>query len=181
MKPAPATNQRCEAPILRRSARRILSPLATATALMVLSLGVTMAQTNEAPQILFLHLKLKHNAISLVESNVAPGTLKPPRPAETGIRYELLSATGESLWQGWLDDPRERQIEYEDPPRSGKLKRKTFRREEAEFTMRVPVRAAAHRIEFHALEAPAMEATTTNQVRKLLGCLILNPEPHRAP
>jgi len=154
----------------------------TATALLLLGWGTPAAETNEQPGILFLQLKLKNKSISLVKTTTAPGVVKPPRVAETGIQYELLSATGELLWKGTIEDPAVRHVEYEDPPGSGKMKRKTIRLEETEFTLRVPLIAAAQRVEFYLLEPSAVDAKPgRNSTRKLLGascCLPNQIPPH---
>src|ERR1043166_1660851 len=130
-----------------------LLALACFTAWLVCGLGPLGAQTNDEPQILFLHLKLKNKTISLVKSTQVPGVVKAPRTAPTGLQYEVVSATGESLWKGTIEDPGERHLEYEDPPGSGKLKRKTIHFDEAAFMVRVPLLPAAQRVEFYTLES----------------------------
>ena len=120
--------------------------------LLLLCAGASWAQTNGEPKILFLHLKLKGQTVSLVETITRPGTLKRPQdPVADDLQYELLSGTGESLWKAAVPDPSIRHFEYEDPPGSGNLKRKTILLEEAEFTVRVPLVSKARQIEFYKL------------------------------
>jgi hypothetical protein len=125
-------------------------------------------QTNDSPRILFLLLKFKNNSVSLVESSVQPGYLK-PRPVEDipdGIHFDLISADGQALWRGVIENPSRRVVEFEEPPRSGKLKRKIIPVTEAEFTVRVPARADVRRIEFYTLQKSEPES---KGARKSLG------------
>jgi len=132
-------------------------------------------QTNASAGILFLHLQLKNNSVALVESSVQPGYLK-PRPVEdipNGIHFDLISADGRELWRGVIEDPSQRVVEYEEPPRSGKLKRKSIQAAEAEFTVRIPVLADARRIELYTLEKTGSAGKET---RRSLGSLSLPPK-----
>ena len=111
------------------------------------------AQSNSAPQILFLHLRVKNQAVSLMGSVTRPGVLKPPRDAAPGdLHYELSSASSKPLWKAAVADPTILRLEYEDPPGSGNLKRKTVVLNETEFTVRVPVVPEARRVDFYKLE-----------------------------
>jgi hypothetical protein len=116
-----------------------------------------VAQTNQQPSILFLHLVVTNQAISLVDSNLRPGVLKPGLEADsTGLFYELVSEAGATLWKGSMADPSVRHLEYEDPANPGKLQRKSVKLDKAEFTLRVPFHQSARRINFFklALGAP---------------------------
>src|SRR5437016_1116683 len=85
-----------------------------------------LAQTNGEPQILSLHLKIQNQTLSVIETNTRPGALKPPRDAEAaGLYYEVISSAGAALWKSTMEDPTVLHLEYEEPPHSGKLKRKT--------------------------------------------------------
>ena len=133
----------------------------------------------EKDQILFLQLKLKDEAITLVRSSVRPGHLKTPiAPDKKGeIRLELTAADGSSLWHEVMADPTVRRIEYEDPDNPGSLKSKEVRVTEAEFTVRVPFVKAAKQLNLHRLEKPARraDAQTPRQAGKLLGVVALPP------
>ena len=133
------------------------------------------AQTNETSKIVFLRLQLKGQSVSLIETTVRPGYLKTRRNLDLpdGIHFELSDRAGHPLWHGAIEDPRVRAVEYEDPPRSGKLKRKEFRLSEAGFTVRVPMLADAKRIEFYTLERAD---SGKDERRKSLGKLPL-PTP----
>jgi hypothetical protein len=63
--------------------------------------------------------------------------------------------TGESLWKAAVADPRILHLEYEDPPGSGNLKRKTIFLDEAEFTVRIPAVSKARQVDFYKLDPPA--------------------------
>jgi hypothetical protein len=111
----------------------------------------------------------------LLDTVVRPGVLKPQiNAAPVGVQYELVSEAGALLWKGTMPDPNVLHLEYDDPPGSGVLKRKTVVLPEAEFTVRVPVLPQAKRLDFYRLEAPASGATGEKSItRKLLGSLSL--------
>ncbi|MSU56860.1 MAG: hypothetical protein EXS35_01515 [Pedosphaera sp.] len=119
---------------------------------LLLTGAIGVAQTNDGPKILFLHVRVeKEKSIKLVESSVRDGELKPQPNTDQadGIHYELRAADGSSLWHGVVPDPSRRVVEFEDPPRSGKLKHKLIELPEMELTVRVPVRSGAQRVEFY--------------------------------
>lgn len=126
----------------------------TVTALLLAFLAINvLGQTNDGPRILFLHLQLKNESVSLIKSSVQPGHLKPrPNPDDTdGIHFELTDSDGFRLWTGAMADPRSRRVEHEDPPGSGKLKSKKVELRDPEFTVRVPLLSEARQIEFYTL------------------------------
>jgi hypothetical protein len=132
------------------------------------------AQTNPQPHILFLHLKVTNQAVSLVDSNLRPGVLKPGREADsTGLFYELVSEAGTTIWKGSMADPNLRHLEYEDPANPGKLQRKRVQLDEAEFTLRVPFHQAARRINFFKLASSAAGAASQKSSRTSLGSITL--------
>ncbi len=130
------------------------------------------AQTNDSPKILFLELQLRTNSVSLVRAAVRPGVLKPRPPvsASSAIYFDLVSKDGQVLWQGSTEDPRSRVIEYEDPPRSGKLRRKTARFDETGFSVRLPSLANAQRVEFYEWEK---SGNTQPDRRRIIGIIPL--------
>jgi hypothetical protein len=141
-----------------------------------------LAQTNAAPQILFLHLRLTQKDIALVESSVRPGVAKPQPNAETKeIQFELVSSRDKVLWRGAMDDPRVRHVEFENPPRSGHLKRKIIQSKEAEATIRVPLLAEARQIDFYALDSAEVGKSDKPPARKLLGTVALLADGKPAP
>lgn len=114
--------------------------------------ATALGQTNEGSKILFLHLQVqKDKSVKLLDSVTRPGELKPPANTEIhgGIHYELIDADGKSLWHAAIADPSERIIEHGDPSRSGKLKQMRVELPEAEFSIRVPVKTNAVRLEFY--------------------------------
>lgn len=143
--------------------------------------GLHAAQTNSEPQIVFLHLGLKHNNISLVKITTAPGVVKPSPFIQAGIQYEVISVTGEPLWKGTVADPGERRFECEDPRHSGRLNRKPRHIDDVEFTVRVPAFAAAKQIDFYILEPVAVAKHEKSSVRKPLGSVVLSPNPIPPP
>ena len=166
-----------------RRDRRWLQVVAVAVGLGLLGLTRLSAQTNQEAGILFLHLKLNAQGGSLVKSTFRPGVLKPqPNPEGRDLVCEVISAKGETLWKGGLDDPRVQRFEYEDPPRSGRLKRKEIRREEAEFTLRVPALSEARRLEIYRLApAGAGGKGEPGRAKKSCGSIVLPPKPTSGP
>ena len=82
--------------------------------LLVANSLVAEAQTNSGPGILFLHLKVTNQTISLVEATLRPGVLKRVREADsTALFCELLAEDGTTLWKGNMPDPTLRHFEYE--------------------------------------------------------------------
>ena len=157
----------------KRKAYRISDGLLV---LLLFCAGVSSAQTNGEPKILFLHLKLKSQTVSLVETVTRPGTLKRPRdPAADELHYELLSGTGESLWKAAVPDPSVRHLEYEDPSGSGNLKRKSIPLDEAEFTVRVPLVSKARQVEFYKLAPAASGAKGEKRLAKISFGTVLLP------
>jgi hypothetical protein len=142
---------------------------------LMLEAGPLQAQTNEEPQIIFLHLKFKSGTISLVDSVTRPGVLKVQRDApEADLHYELISATGQTLWQATSEDPSTQHLEYEEPPHSGVLKRRTIHLVEVEFTVRVPFMVSARRVDFFKLEPqPPGTPGVKSAARRNLGSIVL--------
>jgi len=141
----------------RSSGWGVLGPSAVSGGLLFLMLARPLAveaQTNGAPGILFLHLKVQKQTVSLVEATVRPGVLKPgPEGDSTALHCQLVSEAGTPLWKGSLADPTVRHFEYEDPATPGKLQHRVVQLDEAEFTLRVPSLPEAHRIDFYKLRS----------------------------
>jgi hypothetical protein len=129
----------------------------------------------EKDQILFLHLKLKGDALTLVKSSVSPGRLKTPiAPERKGEIYlELTAGGGLSLWSDVMVDPTLKRMEYEDPEHPGAWKVKEVRVTEVEFTVRVPFHSEAKQLKLYRLDKPASrtDAVAPGKVKKLLGAL----------
>jgi len=133
------------------------------------------AQPQSEAQIVFLHLRMKSDTLALVKSALRPGRVKQRRLVEKsgGIYYEVISASGKSLWQGVTDDPSQQRLEYEDPDHPGELKIKYVELNEAEFTLRIPFKPAMHRLELYRI-APAAPVSGRQKVaRQLIGSVPL--------
>jgi hypothetical protein len=142
------------------------------------------AGESQGEQILFLHLKITNDVVSLVESTVVPGHLKVPIVSEKqgGLYLELTSTNSIPLWADVMADPRVRRYEYEDPDHPGQLKVKEVKLDQAEFTIRVPGRIEATHLNIYRLEQPAAKsaAAASSQTRTLLGRIELHvPEAVR--
>jgi len=148
---------------------------------LVLLLGFLLhlnAGENQGEQILFLHLKITNNVISLMESTAATGHLKPTITAEKqgDLYLELTSTNSLPTWTDVVSDPLVRRYEYEDPDRPGQLKVKEVKVDQAEFTIRVPGRNGARQLNIYRLDQPAAgsAAAALNQTRTLLGAFELH-------
>lgn len=131
----------------------------------------------EIDQILFLHLKLKDDVVTLVNSSVQPGRLKrPPAPQKEGeLQLELTAGRGKPLWVDSMGDPTVRRFEYQDPDRPGSMKVKTIRTSEAEFTIRVPFHRAAKQLEVYRVDRAARrtDKRVPEDQRKHLGTVLI--------
>jgi hypothetical protein len=106
---------------------------------------------NPQPGILFLHLHLKQDAVTLVDSAWRPGILKKAREDKaTGLlEYEALSETDTVLVSGRLEDPLWPRLEYEDPAEPGTLRSLSLQRDETEFTLRIAYQSNLRSICFY--------------------------------
>jgi hypothetical protein len=151
--------------------------MARAALVAVTVLTACCCRGEEKDQILFLHLKLKDDAVTLVRSSVKPGRLKTPfAPDKKGdIHLELTTAEGLSLWSDVMADPTVQRVEYEDPENPGTLKVKEIRVTEVEFTVRVPFHKEGKQFRLHRLNKPASraDATAAGRVKKLLGAVAI--------
>ena len=93
--------------------------------------------TTYSQQIVFLHLRIREDTISLEDVTIRNGKLKQSRhdTPTTGMSYQVLTSKGNILWSGVTEDPLIRRYEYEDPLNPGKLKTKLVKLEEATFTI----------------------------------------------
>lgn len=140
------------------------------------------AEETQDEQILFLHLKITNDVISLVESTAVPGHLKVPIAAEKqgDLYLELASTNSVPIWTDVMPDPLVRRYEYEDPDHPGQLKVKEVKLDQAEFTIRVPGRKEAKQLNIYRLDQPAAKsaAAASNQTRTLLGTIELHFTEH---
>ena len=117
-------------------------------------------------EILFLHLRWKTNTVSLVETTVVPGTLKPAAEATGGLVVQLQSEEGEVLHEGRIARPKLRLYEIGDPATSGAIEARVVTLPETEFTIRLPRKARARWVEFWE---PSIEPARVGVGPKSLG------------
>jgi hypothetical protein len=141
--------------------------------LVVATLTANRCGAGEEDKILFFHLKLKDQVVTLVDSTVRPGRLKAVSvPEKRGIVYlELTSTNGTALWSDVMADPTVQRFEYEDPDQPGSIKAKEVITKETEFTVRVPFHKGAEQLKLFLLDKPAnrVEAAVSRPARKALG------------
>jgi hypothetical protein len=115
--------------------------------------GFVPGLAEDAPQILFLTLKLEKDQVSLIRSATAPGTLKPSVTHPQGLEMELTSGAGQLLWRQSVTDPSIQRLEYEDPDHPGRIVMKVVQLTNVEFTVRVPALTNAQRLHFYQSSA----------------------------
>jgi hypothetical protein len=162
-------------------AKEKMMKLATITllgsALFITMLGASMAsgQSPGEAQMVFLHFRMKNDAITLVKASSCSGVVKQRRQTEKlgAIYYEAVSSTGPSLWNGVMDDPTRLRLEYEDPSQSGQMEIKQVKLKEIEFVIRLPFKPELHRVEFYRLELPASAPNKQKLQRRLISSIPL--------
>ncbi len=137
-----------------------------------------------APQILFLHLKLQSNQVSLVSASVASGKLKVFSDHPAALDLEVATSAGRVLWTNSVADPSFQHLEYEDPSHPGQILSKEVQFTNVEFTVRVPVIRDAHHVNFYssrssvgtnAAGANSLAAQSPSPQRTELGSVVLPP------
>jgi hypothetical protein len=127
---------------------------------------------SETNQILFLHVKLKDGVVTLVDSKIRPGVLKPHRDGgpKKALRFSAEDSAGAELWSGSMEDPTVKRLETSDE-NTGELTVHPVDQAEAEFTVRMPAVAKMHHISFYRDEKIAAANAVKTQ-RKLLGKIL---------
>ena len=85
-----------------------------------------IAQQKSGDKIVFLYLNMKDGTITLEKISMRPGKLKKRRSSEEfgQISYKVFDKNEKLLIRDSISDPTIIRYEYEDPPGSGKLKKK---------------------------------------------------------
>lgn len=142
----------------------------------VLPMNSAIAQRTKSDRIVFLRLKLKHDSVAVLRATVRPGTLKSPRAALAGegLAYDVVSSDGRVLWHGLIDNPLVRRYEYEDPAEAGRLKSGMIVSDEAEFTIRIPLREGMQLLRMEMI-ARNPKGGTRGAMRTPLGPVTIPP------
>lgn len=144
-----------------------------AFAISVLVLSVC-CWAGDKDQILFLHLRLQDDTVTLVKSDTRPGRLKVPVGSRKGeIILELLASDELVLWSSVIQDLRFRRIEFPDPDHPGALKTKLITSHAAEFTVRLPFHAAARQVRLQRLEKTVNGSRPMTATAALMGTITL--------
>jgi hypothetical protein len=146
--------------------------------------GRAVFAQESSPKIVFLHLKLESNQVSLVSASVSPGTLKRFPERHPALDLEVATSAGQVLWTNNVADPSIRRLEYEDPDHPGQILNKQVQLTNTEFTVRVPAFPNAQQVNFYLALPPGAtnvvgaktSATNALPPRKLLGTVILPQE-----
>jgi hypothetical protein len=153
--------------------RLACAALALTAAAMTLCAADSPEPTGE--KIVFLKLRREAGAVKLLEVNIRPGRLK-PQPARGPLEFEVLDASGAAVQSGALKDPSLERLEYEDPANPGHLTVREIRRENPEFTLRIPYHGAARKVRFFLKQTPAPGKLAAAAERIALGEITLPPE-----
>ena len=126
---------------LRRST--VLRTSLVALALSLFTCHTATAQS-EQDKFFFLTFRLTNGVVTLVKSEVKPGTLKPQRDSTRAValRFVLEKAEDEGLWSRRIDDPSVQRLEYEDPDHPGEIQSKTVQLDDVEFIVDRMIRQA---------------------------------------
>lgn len=146
-------------------------------------LAATFCKADSGEKILFLHMNISSNAVTLVQSSVRPGKVKTAAHGKKGRLYlELTSTNGLTLWSDVIPDPTTRRFEYEDPDHPGNLKVKVTTTKQAELTVRIPFHSGAKDLKIFRLNQIADRSKTMalRSSMELIGTIIL-PEIKPAP
>ena len=124
-------------------------------------------------KILFLHLQMRNDSITILQSDVRPGILKHAQDTTTanGIEYQCRSSVGTLLFGGAIEDPSVRRYEYEDSTQPGTLRLKVVKLPSVVFTLRIPFSEDIHHIEFYRVCAPGISSHPKEAVRVFLGAV----------
>jgi hypothetical protein len=125
-------------------------------------------------QFLFLRMRLKGQEISLVESSVVKGVLKPQRDSEQTERLvvALESDSEETQWSLTIADPGVRRLEYEDPEKPGTIRSKLVRIEDVEIVVRAPQLPGVRKVAVYRKE----NGNQLGKGKKLLARVTLPPQ-----
>ena len=131
------------------------------------------------PGILFLRLRLKDGAFSLVSATNAPGVLKAPRGTRPTREFQLVveAGDGKAVWAEEIADPSVERLEYADPAQPGAIQVKEVRRAEVEFMVRVPVAPGQRALAIYRRTAPAAKAIPKTEPSRDLVVRIPLPNP----
>ncbi len=110
-------------------------------------------QGKQDSKIVFLHLRMKDGVITLVNTAIRSGYLKPQRisGAKGDILYDASNISNNTLWQGVIDNPSRRRLEYQDPDNPGKILSKIIDQNDVDFTIRIPYDPGIKTISFYSL------------------------------
>lgn len=63
-----------------------------------------------------MHLRFTGAQVQLIDFKVVGGRFKTaPEPAGERILLQVVGSAGKPLWEGWINNPRTRVLEFEDP------------------------------------------------------------------
>jgi hypothetical protein len=93
----------------------------------------------DSQRIAFVHLRFTGAQVHLVDFKVVPGRFKTaPEPAGERILLQVVGSSGKALWEGWVNDPRTRVLEFDDSSRHGRRTGMAVAFPNPEVVVRVP-------------------------------------------
>jgi len=141
----------------------------------IMPTSLSAADDKDGAKIIFLHMRIDADGVSLVDSRTVPGRLKTPRTDQPRgeIVYELVAEQSIALYTAGISDPLTLRFDYEDPDQPGRLRSKTVQLEETEFTVRVPYAAEATHVNFYRVDRAAGTSAQA-ATRQLIGSIPVN-------
>jgi hypothetical protein len=93
----------------------------------------------DSQRIAFVHLRFTGAQVQLLDFKVVPGRFKTaPEPAGERILLQVVGSSGKPLWEGWLNDPRTRVLEFDDAEKHGRRRGMAVDFPNPEVVVRVP-------------------------------------------
>lgn len=93
----------------------------------------------DSQRIAFVHLRFAGALVELLDLKVVPGRFKTaPEPAGERLLLQVVGSSGKPLWEGWLNDPRTRVLEFSDSKEHSRRAGMAMSVPNAEVVVRVP-------------------------------------------
>lgn len=129
-------------------------------------------------RILFLHLRVDGDRVTLLGTDVRPGHLKRNHYMyeNAPFQYQVCSREGVVLLEGGMEDPAIRKIEYEDPADDRRLMKKEVPVPNAQFMLRLPFNARFQSVEFFRVQKQSAGAESQASRRASVGRIIVPRE-----
>lgn len=142
--------------------------------LLILALGAvtSSAADSASDRIVFLHVEITDTEAKLVDVAIVDGRLKRPRQVHAypgKIRFEVLDADANRLFEGVVEDPTRVVYEYADE--SGRLQSKVITRDRGIAVIRIPYDETAVAVSVSRVMDLMEQGTATRAAVRHLGTI----------